>query len=172
MNKGTKKIILDDMREYLRKWDITEDALAQKVADTTIDVIEKACEKKKDPIRVFLSLPMSGRGAKEIRAQIEEMKSEFLLKNPLEKGTEIIFVDNFDEMEVVTNTYDPLFGIRKTPALHYLGRAINKMAYCDAVYFGKGYTKARGCMIEYQIAIDYHIPAYCNVGDLIRSLRN
>lgn len=106
---------------------------------------------------------MSGRGAKEIRAQIEEMKSEFLLKNPLEKGTEIIFVDNFDDMEVVTDTY-------KTPAVHYLGRAINKMAYCDAVYFGEGYTGARGCMVEYQVSIDYGIPAYRKVGDLIRKV--
>ncbi len=166
MDNTTKDTVLHDVELMLRRHKIEDKRFAQVIANEIIEKIEK----KKEPIRVFLSLPMSGRGAKEIRAQIEEMKSEFLLKNPLEKGTEIIFVDNFDEMEVVTDTYDPLFGERKTPALHYLGRAINKMAYCDAVYFGKGYTKARGCMIEYQIAMDYCISAYHNVGDLIREI--
>lgn len=170
MNKGSKKIILDDMREYLRKWNITNDALAQKIADTAVDVIEKASEKK-DPIRVFLSLPMSGRSDEEIKAQINVMKAEFLLKNPFGNGKEIIFVHNFSEKECVTNTFDPFFGERKTPALYYLGRAIHKMAYCDAVYVGDGFTKARGCMIEYRIAMDYQIPVYHNVEDLIKEVK-
>ena len=40
--------------------------------------------------RIFLSLPMSGRSDEEINAQIEEMKAEFLLHNPLDKGEEIV----------------------------------------------------------------------------------
>ena len=170
MHNGSKKIILDDMREYLRKWNITEDALAQKIADTAVAVIEKASEKK-EPIKVFLSLPMSGRSDDEIKAQIKVMQAEFLLKNPLDNGKEIIFVHNFSEKECVTNTFDPFFGERKTPALYYLGRAIHKMAYCDAVYVGDGFTKARGCMIEYRIAMDYQIPVYHKVEDLIKEVK-
>lgn len=110
--------------------------------------------------KIFLSLPMSGRSDEEIMAQIEEMKAEFLLKNPFDKGEEIEFVHNFQEMEVVTNTFDPFEGERKIPALYYLGRAINKMAYCDGVYFGNGWTRARGCQIEREVAYTYGMPCY------------
>lgn len=110
--------------------------------------------------KIFLSLPMSGRTDEEIKEQINKMKSEFLLKNPFDKGEEIGFVHNFQEMEVEINTFDPLFGERKTPALYYLGRAINKMAYCDGVYFGYGWSKARGCLIEREVAYSYDIPSY------------
>lgn len=115
--------------------------------------------------KIFLSLPMSGRSDEEIRTQIEEMKAEFLLKNPLDNGDEIVFVHNFKEMEVVTNTFVPFEGERKTPALYYLGRAINKMAYCDGVYFGKGWSNARGCLIEMETCVKYDIPYFINRND-------
>lgn len=110
--------------------------------------------------KIFLSLPMSGRTDEEINAQIEEMKAEFLLKNPFDKGEKIIFVHNFKEMEVEAITFDPFEGERKIPALYYLGRAINKMAYCDGVYLGRGWTTARGCQIEREVAYTYDIPCY------------
>ena len=110
--------------------------------------------------KIFLSLPMSGRSDEEIQSLISVMKSLFLMKNPFDKGEEIVFVHNFQEMEVVTNTFDPLFGERKTPALYYLGRAINKMAYCDAVLFSPGYQSARGCNVEFDVAHYYDIPIY------------
>lgn len=115
--------------------------------------------------KIFLSLPMSGRTDEEIKAQIEEMKAEFLLKNPFDKGEEIIFVDNFEEMEVVTNTFDPFEGERKTEVLYYLGRAINKLGYCDGVYFGKGWARARGCIIEWETCMKYKIPRYISLRD-------
>ena len=108
--------------------------------------------------KIFLSLPMSGRGAKEIRAQIEEMKAEFLLKNPLEKGEEIIFVDNLG--------YEPDFMPNcKNVDLAFLSGAVDKMAYCDGVYFGKGWTRARGCIIEWQTCMKYGIPRYIMLRD-------
>lgn len=115
--------------------------------------------------RIFLSLPMSGRSDEEIKAQIEEMKAKFLLKNPLDKGEKIVFDHNFKEMEVVTNTFVPFEGERKTPALYYLGRAINKMSFCDGVYFGKGWSKARGCLIEMEACVKYGIPYFINRND-------
>ena len=171
MNKTSKKIILDDIRGYLRTWNIVDDKVAQEMADKLINKYEEQERPKKQPIRVFLSLPMSGRSDDEIKAQINVMKAEFLLKNPFGNGKEIIFVHNFSEKECVTNTFDPFFGERKTPALYYLGRAIHKMTYCDAVYVGDGFTKARGCMIEYRIAMDYQIPVYHNVEDLIKEVK-
>lgn len=116
--------------------------------------------------KIFLSLPMSGRSDDEIEAQIAEMKAEFLLKNPLHGDEEIIFVHNFEKMEAITSTYNSITGMeRVTPALFYLGRAINKMAYCDGVYFGKGWTKARGCMMEYNVALEYGLSRYIRLRD-------
>ena len=105
--------------------------------------------------KIFLSLPMSGRSDEEIRAQIEEMKAEFLLKNPFDEGEEIVFVDNFE------NDIDPSSCIDiKTEPLLYLGEAIRKLAYCDGLYIGEGSIKARGCGCERGIAYAYGIPCY------------
>ena len=105
--------------------------------------------------RIFLSLPMSGRSDEEIKAQIDEMKAEFLLHNPLDKGEEIVFVDNLE------NDIDPSRCVDvKTEPLLYLGEAIRKLAYCDGVYFGNGWTSARGCQVEREVAYTYGIPCY------------
>lgn len=114
--------------------------------------------------RIFLSLPMSGRTDEEIKTQIEEMKAEFL-SSSFAKGEEIEFVHNFKEMEVNTNTFDPFEGERKTPALYYLGRAINKMAYCDGAYFGDGWRGARGCVVESSVCAWYNIRRYFKLQD-------
>lgn len=110
--------------------------------------------------KIFLSLPMSGRSDEEIQAQIEEMKAEFLLKNPFCEGEEIVFVDNLE------NDIDPSRCIDvKTEPLLYLGEAIRKLAYCDGVYFGKGWSKARGCMIEMEVCVKYGIPRFITRAD-------
>lgn len=107
--------------------------------------------------KIFLSLPMNGRSDEEIRAQIEEMKAEFLLKNPFDNGEEIMFVDNLE------NDIDPSRCVDvKTEPLLYLGEAIRKLAYCDGVYFGRGWSKARGCLIEMQTCVKYDILYFIN----------
>ena len=110
--------------------------------------------------KIFLSLPMSGRSDEEIMTQIEEMKAKFLLKNPLDKCEEIVFVDNLE------NDIDPSRCVDvKTEPLLYLGEAIRKLAYCDGVYFGKGWSKARGCLIEMEVCVKYDIPYFINRND-------
>lgn len=37
----------------------------------------------------------------------------------------------------------------------YLSKAIERMSYCKAVYFCKGWEKARGCRIEHEVAVAY-----------------
>ena len=108
--------------------------------------------------KIFLSLPMSGRSAKEIRAQIEEMMNEFLASNHYARGEEVLFVDNLG--------YEPDYrDYCKIEALTYLGGAIDKLAYVDSVYFGKGWTRARGCIIEWQTCMKYGIPRYIMLRD-------
>lgn len=110
--------------------------------------------------RVFLSLPMSGRSDEDIQAQIEEMKAKFLLANPFDNGEEIVFVDNLE------NDIDPSSCIDvKTEPLLYLGEAIRKLAYCDCAYFGKGWSKARGCIVELEACGKYNIPRFFTLSD-------
>lgn len=45
-------------------------------------------------------------------------------------------------------------GIKKIPVA-FLGKAIEKMAQCDAVYFCRGWENARGCEIEHDVAQTY-----------------
>lgn len=98
---------------------------------------------------------MSGRGYEEIMTQIEEMKSEFLLKYPFMNGEEIEFVDNLE------NDVDPDRCIDlKNSSLLYLGEAVRKLAFCDGAYFGNGWGNARGCIIELEVCAKYNIPIY------------
>lgn len=39
--------------------------------------------------------------------------------------------------------------------LFFLGQSLMYMSYCDAVYFCKGWDKARGCRIEHDAAVVY-----------------
>ncbi len=97
-------------------------------------------------MKIFLSLPMSGRIDKEIRDQIDEME-RIIIESGLFEGQEIEFVHNLD------NDIDPsgCLDLKHEPLL-YLGEAIRKMAFCDAIALGKGWNKAHGCNIEYDAA--------------------
>lgn len=100
-------------------------------------------------MKIFLSLPMSGRTDKEIRDQIDEME-HMIIESGLFEGQEIEFVHNLD------NDIDPkgCLDLKHEPLL-YFGEAIRKMAFCDAMALGKGWNNARGCIIEHDIAIHY-----------------
>lgn len=113
-------------------------------------------------MKIFLSLPMSGRTDKEIRNQIDEME-RMIIESGLFEGEEIEFVHNLD------NDVDPngCLDLKHEPLL-YLGEAIRKMAFCDAIALGKGWKTARGCNTEYNTALRYGILTFtcCNVEDL------
>ena len=107
-------------------------------------------------MKVFISIPMSGRSDKDVSAEIEQIKKIFMTyisdTNP---GETIEFVDNLD------NDVDPSRCVDLvTEPLLYLGEAIRKMAFCDAVIFSPGHHKARGCKIEHEIALRYGLDYY------------
>lgn len=45
-------------------------------------------------------------------------------------------------------------GCKQIP-VRYLGESLNAMSLCDAVYFCDGWEKARGCLIEHEVASLY-----------------
>jgi hypothetical protein len=92
---------------------------------------------------------MSGRTDEEIRNQIDEME-RIIIESGVFKGQEIEFVHNLD------NDIDPngCLDLKHEPLL-YLGEAIRKMAFCDAIVLGEGWNDSHGCTIEYSVATLY-----------------
>lgn len=103
--------------------------------------------------RIFLSLPMSGRSDEEVNAEYFKMVDN-ITTSKIFGDEELIFDWNFDY--VPKKNASPVV----TEPLLYLGHAIQKMAYCDGVYFGEGWTRARGCQIEREVAYTYGMPCY------------
>lgn len=97
-------------------------------------------------MKVFISVPMRGRTDEEILDDIEDAKCKLAMANS-ENDEPIYYVDNF-----VKTAFEA--GI-KNYSIWCLGRAIQKMSECDAIYFCPGWKKARGCLIERQVAIEY-----------------
>lgn len=107
-------------------------------------------------MKVFISIPMSGRADKDVSIEIELIKKIFmdyiLDTNP---GENVEFVDNLD------NDVDPSRCVDLVnDRLLYLGEAIRKMAFCDAVIFAPEWYKAKGCEIEFTAASTYGLTYY------------
>lgn len=104
-------------------------------------------------MRVFISLPMSGRTDKEVFTEIEGIKKIFTeYANEELPDEEIIFVDTYVQQSAPD--------ICVTEPLWYLGESIKIMSTCDAVIFAPGWAMARGCKIEHDTALEYGIQRY------------
>ena len=94
-------------------------------------------------MKIMISQPMSGLSLSEIAYQRDkiEMKLESL-------GHEVVnsYFKEFDEENRCDLAHVPVY---------YLGKALQKMAECDAVYFAEGWELARGCVIERAVAEKY-----------------
>lgn len=93
-------------------------------------------------MKIFISQPMKGLSAKEIKSNrekaIEKVKSLY--------GNDVEIIDSFIEGE--------------GNSLWFLGKSIELLSTADVAYFLKGWNKARGCRIEYMCAENYGIGTY------------
>lgn len=108
-------------------------------------------------IRVFISVPMSGRDDEEVKRDISYIQEKIIDEHWF-GDEDIEFVDN-----LLTPTEIELFDLLEKPVIEnllYLGTAITKMASCNAVVFAPGWDKARGCKIEFEVAREYDLPRY------------
>lgn len=87
-------------------------------------------------------MPMNGKTDEEIVKEFKSIKKRVL--------------ELFDGCQVIDSVFSnfDLDNNANTP-IHYLGRSIELLADADVVYFAKGWEKARGCLIEYQVAKTY-----------------
>lgn len=89
-------------------------------------------------MKIMISQPMGGKTGKQIRDErkylVQELESE---------GHEVIdtIVENFND---------------EVSPVYYLSKAIELLDKADAVVFMKGWERARGCIVEHEIALMYH----------------
>ena len=94
--------------------------------------------------KVMISQPMNGLSDDEI----EKVKLE-AAKELSKDGYEVVntFFNGSEDCEWADK--------QKNIPVAYLSMSIAKMSEVDAVYFCKGWSKARGCRIEHEVAEKY-----------------
>lgn len=91
-------------------------------------------------MRVMISQPMGGLTLSEIEKT--QMRAYHYLSGLGHEVTDTFFVGNSPP------------GIQNR-GLYYLGMSIMAMSECEAVFFCRGWDKAKGCRIEYEAARVY-----------------
>lgn len=95
----------------------------------------------------MISQPMAGNKPEVIKQNKHEALEKLLDKGYFVFNT--LFDDMFEQENKICRE-----GVKNIP-LKYLAKSIDAMSCCDAVYFCKGWEKARGCRIEHEAAKAY-----------------
>lgn len=88
--------------------------------------------------KIMISQPMRGKTNEEIKKE-----REHLVEN-IESNGDIVLDTIFDE---APKNIDE--------AIWFLSKSIEYLAQADAIFFMKGWEKARGCKIEHEVAVEY-----------------
>ena len=91
--------------------------------------------------KVFISQPMNGKTDEEILAERNHM-----IDTVKEKYG--------NEVEILPSYFEDYDG----NAIGFLGKSIEVLSHADIAVFGKGWDKARGCIIEHQVCKSYGVP--------------
>ena len=97
--------------------------------------------------KAMLSQPMAEKSDEKIRATRE--RAIDALESAGYEVVNTLFTDEWYSRENMKKR-----GVVQIP-LCFLAKSIEKMSLCHAVYFCKGWEKARGCRIEHEIAKAY-----------------
>lgn len=90
-------------------------------------------------MKVMISQPMNGKSEEQIRQERDE-----LIKRIQKDGD--TYIDTIFQDEVPEGYDIPIY---------YLAKSIETIAYADKIIFMNGWDKARGCIIEHEVAISY-----------------
>ena len=98
--------------------------------------------------KIFISQPMRGKTKEEIVKE-RDVVIEYLKKK-------------YPDCSIIDSVLD--LGENRSP-VYYLSKSIELLSTADLAVFMPGYSKARGCRLEYLIATAYGIPVEVYVGD-------
>ena len=90
-------------------------------------------------MKVMISQPMRGKTNEQIRQEREELVKELEMQ-----GYEVVDTIFADETPIDSDI-----------AMYFLSKSIEAMAKVDGIIFMPGWKEARGCKIEYRIALEY-----------------
>ena len=90
-------------------------------------------------MKVFISQPMRNRSKENIMAERKAITEKL----------------NAMHIEVIDTIFTEEAPENNNEGIYYLGKSILKMAEADAIFMCEGWIKARGCRIEYTIAVEY-----------------
>lgn len=90
-------------------------------------------------MKVMISQPMNGKSEEQIRQERDN-----LIKRIEAEGD--TYIDTIFQDEVPKGC---------DIAVYYLAKSIEAIAYADKIIFMNGWDKARGCIIEHEVAISY-----------------
>lgn len=90
-------------------------------------------------MKVMISQPMRGKTNEQIRQEREELVEELEMQ-----GYEVVDTIFADETPKDSDI-----------AMYFLSKSIEAMAKVDGIIFMPGWKEARGCKIEYRIALEY-----------------
>lgn len=90
-------------------------------------------------MKVMIIQPMNGKSEEQIRQERDE-----LIKRIQAEGD--TYIDTIFQDEVPKGYDVPIY---------YLAKSIETIAYADKLIFMNGWDKARGCIIEHEVATSY-----------------
>lgn len=131
-------------REYVEERGINTE-LGGRVATMTSDILRRAKalsglrEGRKSMLKAMISQPMAGETDEQIAATRERATAK-LESMGHEVVNTLLTEEAVDEVQV---------------PLRFLAKSLESMSTCHAVYFCKGWEKARGCRIEHDAAVAY-----------------
>lgn len=95
-------------------------------------------EEKRKKKKLYISLPITGRVLKAVQEQAAYIKQ--------------IWSDKYDVITPFDINPD-----QDKPYSYYMGRDIEVLLECDAIFMAPGWVTSKGCCAEFQIATIYGI---------------
>ena len=93
--------------------------------------------------RIYISIPISGHDLEEVKAKAKDIIECILwYELGIEKGFDII--TPFDVCPEPDKPYS-----------YYMGKDIEALLECDAIYLCEGWQNSKGCMAEFEVARIY-----------------
>ncbi len=93
-------------------------------------------------MRVFISLPMTGRSADKVRQDLEQIRAALAARGHTSS-------DGFETEDTAEPVNWPVW---------CLGASLKRLAGCDAAYFAEGWQRSNGCAMEHEVCERYNIP--------------
>ena len=96
--------------------------------------------------RIYISIPISGHDIEEVKEKARDIR-KCLLLDEFDWEKEWNSTDVITPFDVCPETYKPYS--------YYMGKDIEALLKCDAIYLCEGWQNSKGCMAEFEVARIY-----------------